>query len=106
MSKSMSYYDIEDILDAKKKTITLHQVPETQSAFSKLIKLAKAFNKTVSFKVWNSTVKITKNTRLKDVFAKCKKIEAARMAHKPSAEDLRGDMREFDDGPYSGFMSG
>ncbi|MCE9508190.1 MAG: hypothetical protein K8R48_07775 [Alphaproteobacteria bacterium] len=114
--KLVDYSVIRDLVDAKKKTVEVWGVDQSRAGLKTLIKLAKAFNKTISFKAHMTTVKIDKNTRLKDVFAKCKKIEAARVAPPSAKEQAKREaaLREWqargrpgfdDDGPYSGFMS-
>lgn len=105
----VDYSVIEDLISTKKKTIDVMHVNPTKSNLRKLIHLAKVFNKTVAFKAWKYTVKIDKNTRLKDVFDKCRKIEAKRLAPLTPRQMKKAmeAMRDIpDDGPYSGFLSG
>ncbi len=108
--RPVEYSILEDLINAKKKTIDVRYVDPTKTNLRKLLQLAKMFNKVVSFKAWKYTVKIDKKTRLKDVFEKCRKIEAKRLAPR-SPQQLEKAMAafrnaDFDDGPYSGFMSG
>jgi hypothetical protein len=102
--KLVDYSVIRDIVDAKKKTVEVWGVDQSRAGLKALIKLAKTFNKTISFKAHKTTVKIDKNTRLKDVFAKCKKIEAARRAPlspKQMAKAMEAlQNSDFDDSPY------
>lgn len=109
MKKHVAYSDLQPFLGKDKSVSICHADYESRSTLARLLKLATVFNKTVVVEIGGKKLKISKGDKLKDIVAESKELERQRIAFKPSARAIKETaklFRSFDEGPYSGFMSG
>jgi hypothetical protein len=109
--KNLDFSTIKDLTNPKTKTIKVHHGFEpTRGNLASLIRLSEAFNKTVTFKIFKNLVRIDGDSKVTDVFNRCRELEAKRIAYKPSRKTMEKSLKAIrdigDDGPYAGFMSG